>query len=91
MVGQFERNKDTAQEITETVAGHVGNIATIITSAVRDITREIGDAISESVEMYEASQRAKVDEDAGREDERLREGHEITPRPVIDGDGEAER
>ncbi|SNR45561.1 hypothetical protein SAMN06265360_106142 [Haloechinothrix alba] len=88
MVGQFERNKDTVQEITESAATHVGNIASIITSAVRDITREIGDGISEAVEMYEASQRAK--EDGGDESpgQRLRGDHEVTPKPVIDPDTE---
>jgi hypothetical protein len=62
MVGQFESSKDTVQVITESAATHIGNIATIITGAVRDIARETGDWISEIIEMREASQRAQADE-----------------------------
>jgi hypothetical protein len=62
MVGQFESNKDTVQVITESAATHIGNIATIITGAVRDVARETGDWISDIIEMREASQRAQADE-----------------------------
>jgi hypothetical protein len=62
MVGQFESGKDTVQVITESAATHIGNIATIITGAVRGIARETGDWISEVIEMREASQRAQEDE-----------------------------
>ena len=62
MVGQFESSKDTVQVITESAATHIGNIATIITGAVRDIARETGDWISEIIEMREASQRAQAGE-----------------------------
>lgn len=61
MVGKFERNKDTVQEITESAAVHVGRIAVIIATAVRDVTREIGDLITDGVEMREASKRAESD------------------------------
>jgi hypothetical protein len=62
MVGQFESSKDTVQVITESAATHIGNIATIITGAVRDIARETGEWISDVIEMREASQRAQADE-----------------------------
>ncbi|HEV7977188.1 hypothetical protein [Amycolatopsis sp.] len=62
MVGQFESSKDTVQVITESAATHIGNIATIITGAVRDIARETGDWISDVIEMREASVRAQEDE-----------------------------
>lgn len=62
MVGRFERTKDTVQELTESAATHVGNIATIITDAVSKIAREIGDGVTDAIEMREAAQRAKVDE-----------------------------
>jgi hypothetical protein len=62
MVGQFESGKDTVQVITESAATHIGNIATIITGAVRDIARETGDWLSDVIEMREASQRAQEDE-----------------------------
>ena len=61
MVGRFERNKDTVQEMTESAAAHVGAIAGIITGAVRDVTREIGEWITEGIEMREASRRARDD------------------------------
>jgi hypothetical protein len=67
MVGKFERNKDLVQELTESAAHHVGSIATIITGAVRDVTREIGDFISDGIEMREARQAAK--DDAGPEED----------------------
>jgi hypothetical protein len=69
MVGQFERSKDTLQVLTESAATRIGNIATIITGAVRDITRETGDWLTDIIEMREASRRAQEDEEgtqAGR-------------------------
>lgn len=62
MVGDFESKKDTVQVVTESAATHVGNIAAIITGAVRDIARETGDWLSDVIEMREAAQRAKEDE-----------------------------
>ncbi|MFD6897628.1 hypothetical protein ACFWB0_24220 [Rhodococcus sp. NPDC060086] len=61
MVGKFERNKDVIQEVTESTATHVGAIASIIAGAVRDVTREIGDLITEGIEMREASKKARSD------------------------------
>ncbi|MFJ8909853.1 hypothetical protein [Amycolatopsis sp. NPDC102389] len=66
MVGQFESTKDVVQEVTESAATHIGNIATIITGAIRDIARETGDWLTDVIEMREASQRAQ--EDGARED-----------------------
>lgn len=63
MVGRFERNKDTVQELTESAATHVGNITGIITGAVRDVTREIGNWISDGIEMREAARKARLDDD----------------------------
>ncbi|MBH0123123.1 MULTISPECIES: hypothetical protein [unclassified Rhodococcus (in: high G+C Gram-positive bacteria)] len=63
MVGRFERNKDTVQELTESAATHVGNIAGIIAGAVRDVTREIGNWISDGIEMREAARKAQLDHD----------------------------
>ena len=61
MVGSFERNKDTVQEITESAATHVGAIAGIIAGAVRDVTREIGEWITDGIEMREAARKARDD------------------------------
>ncbi|AXB44206.1 hypothetical protein [Amycolatopsis albispora] len=63
MVGQFESGKDTVQELTESAATHIGNIATIITGAVRDIARETGDWLTDVIEMREAALRAREDEE----------------------------
>ena len=63
MVGQFESGKDTVQVITESAATHIGNIATIITSAVRDIARETGDWLTDVIEMREAAEKARLDRD----------------------------
>ncbi|MPY78175.1 MAG: hypothetical protein GEV04_06700 [Actinophytocola sp.] len=63
MVGEFERKKDTVQELTESAAERVGNIAKIITSAVVDIAREVGDGITDAIEMREAAWRAERDDE----------------------------
>ncbi len=61
MVSKLERNKDAVQEVVESTAVHVGKIATIITHAVADVTREIGEIITDGFEMREAARRAKAD------------------------------
>jgi hypothetical protein len=58
MVGRFEIAKDTAQVLTESAATHVGRIATIVTGAVRDVTRELGDWASDAFEMRDAGKTA---------------------------------
>jgi len=63
MAGNLGLGKDTVQEITESTATHVGNIATILTDAVRDVTREAGDWFTDLIEMREASERAAADSD----------------------------
>ena len=65
MVGKFERNKDTVQEFTESAAEHVGRIVVIIAGAVRDVTREIGDLITDGIEMREGSKKAERDAPLG--------------------------
>ncbi|WP_216208642.1 hypothetical protein [Amycolatopsis aidingensis] len=69
MVGRFETGKDTVQELTESAATHIGNIATIITGAVRDVARETGDWLTDLIEMREAARRADADHDQPRHDE----------------------
>ncbi|MEE2032372.1 hypothetical protein [Rhodococcus chondri] len=68
MVGKFERNKDTIQELTESAATRVGAIAGIITGAVRDVTREIGEFVTDGIEMREAARKARNDEQSGASD-----------------------
>ncbi len=50
----LETTKDVVQELTESASTRVGNIANIVTDAVREVTREIGDWISDSVEATDA-------------------------------------
>lgn len=61
MIDRFETGKDTAQEIIESGAQRAGNIATIVTGAVRDVTRELGEFATDIFEMREASRRAAAD------------------------------
>ena len=68
MVGKIERNKDFVQEAVQNTAHRVGSIASIITTAVVDVTRAIGDLVSDGFEMREAAKAAKLDKgDAGDE------------------------
>ncbi|MGO4616095.1 hypothetical protein AB4305_17595 [Nocardia sp. 2YAB30] len=61
MIGKFESNKDLIQELTSSGAKHVGNIANIITGTVAEVTREIGEWITDAIEMNEAAATARKD------------------------------
>lgn len=63
MVGRFESTKDTVQELTESAATRVGNIAQIITGAVAGVAREIGGGVTDAIEMHEAAKRAQEDDE----------------------------
>ena len=52
--------------LTETTATHVGRIASIVSGAVRDVAREIGDLASDVFEMRDAAERA---DKASRDDD----------------------
>ena len=65
MVDSIERNKDLVQELVESTATHVGRIATIITGAVADVAREIGDLVTDGFEMRDAARRARDDDERG--------------------------
>ncbi|WP_020497094.1 MULTISPECIES: hypothetical protein [Sciscionella] len=62
MIDRFEAGKDTVQELTESASAHIGNIATIVTGAVRDVARETGDWLTELITMPEAAARSTRDE-----------------------------
>ncbi|MEU1984745.1 hypothetical protein [Nocardia sp. NPDC019395] len=70
MIGKFEANKDLIQELTSSGARRVGNIAGIITGTVAEVTREIGEWVTDAIEMNEAAAAARRDAAAttGRED-----------------------
>ncbi|WP_063041314.1 hypothetical protein [Nocardia grenadensis] len=61
MIGKFESNKDLIQELTTSGARRVGNIASIITGTVSEVTREVGEWITDAIEMNEAAAAAKRD------------------------------
>ncbi|WP_327096153.1 hypothetical protein OIE68_40475 [Nocardia vinacea] len=47
--------------MTSSGARHVGNIANIITGTVAEVTREIGEWITDAIEMNEAAAAARKD------------------------------
>jgi hypothetical protein len=61
MVGKLEIGKDTLQVLTESAASHAGRIAAIVTSAVRDVTHELGEWATDVFEMRDAANRAESD------------------------------
>jgi hypothetical protein len=61
MLEDAETRKDTVQVAVESAFKHVGEIASIITTAGRDVTREIGDWATEVFEMRDAAKRARED------------------------------
>jgi len=64
MLSNLETSKDTVQVAVESAATHVGRIAAIITTAVVDVTREIGGWATDMFEIREAAQHAKADREA---------------------------
>ena len=61
-MGDFERNKDQVQAGVQAGASLVGRIAVIITDAIGSIAREVGDFVTEGIEMREAARTARLDE-----------------------------
>ncbi|RDI63710.1 hypothetical protein [Nocardia pseudobrasiliensis] len=100
MIGKFESNKDLIQELTSSGARHVGNIANIITGTVAEVTREIGEWVTDAIEMREAAAAARRDQEAaepvnaGRDepdvliDEPAPSARVNADQPVIDADVE---
>lgn len=86
MIGKFESNKDLIQELTSSGAKHVGNIANIITGTVAEVTREIGDWITDAIEMREAAAAAAADAAAQRaaeaEADSEDESEDVAPQDV---------
>jgi hypothetical protein len=56
-----EIGKDAVQSTIEAAAGTVGQVATIITAAVRDVATALGDLATEVFEIREASRKAAED------------------------------
>lgn len=62
-MGEFERNKDQVQAGVQAGATLVGRITVIITDAIGSIAREVGDFVTDGIEMREAAKAARRDED----------------------------
>ncbi|ANI93473.1 hypothetical protein [Dietzia timorensis] len=62
-MSDFERRKDQVQEAISSTAGLVGRLTAITTDAVGSAAREVGDWISDGVEMREAAKLAREDEE----------------------------
>lgn len=59
-----EIQKDTAQSIVEATAATVAAVTGIVATAVRDVTREIGNLGTEVFAMRDAARRAREDQGA---------------------------
>jgi hypothetical protein len=70
-LGRLETTKDTLQVIVESGAVHTGRIALIVSGAVRDVARELGDWATDVFEIRDAARRAQGDLDDG-------------PEPIVD-------
>jgi hypothetical protein len=62
---KLETRKDTIQVAVESGATHVGGIMSIVTGAVRDITREVGEWATDMFEIRDAARRARRDDEGG--------------------------
>ncbi|MFN3339525.1 MAG: hypothetical protein ACK40Z_07500 [Dietzia sp.] len=61
-MGDFERNKDQVQASVQAGASLVGRITVIITDAIGSIAKEVGDFVTDGIEMREAARAARLDE-----------------------------
>lgn len=61
-MSDFERNKDQIQAGVQAGASLVGRITVIIPDAVGSIAREVGDFVTEGIEMREAARTARLAE-----------------------------
>jgi hypothetical protein len=62
-----ENSKDTLQAVTEQAADHIGKIAEIVTTAIRDVARELGAWFNDVVEMRESGQQAPEEDETADE------------------------
>ncbi|MEV4233640.1 MULTISPECIES: hypothetical protein [unclassified Nocardia] len=69
--------------MTSSGARHVGNIANIITGTVAEVTREIGEWITDAIEMNEAA-------DAARKDAAAQDTNDFVDEADVSYDAEVE-
>ncbi len=61
-MSDFERTKDQVQASVQAGASLVGRITVIITDAVGSIAKEVGDFVTDGIEMREAARTSRLDE-----------------------------
>ena len=60
-LSKAEIRKDAAQQVVEAAAGTVGQVATIITGAVKDVAGALGGFATDMFELRDAARRASHD------------------------------
>jgi hypothetical protein len=63
-LSKAEIRKDAVQNTVEAAAGAVGQVATIITSAVKDVAGTVGGLATELFEIRDSARRAAADHEA---------------------------
>ncbi|MDP3969400.1 MAG: hypothetical protein Q8Q02_14110 [Nocardioides sp.] len=61
-LSKAEIRKDALQSTVEATANAVGGVTTIVTGAVRDIARTVGELATDVFEIRDAARRAEVDQ-----------------------------
>jgi hypothetical protein len=63
-LSKAEIRKDAVQNTVEAAAGAVGQVASIVTTAVKDVAGTVGGFATELFEIRDAARRAAADQDA---------------------------
>lgn len=67
-ISRAEISKDAVQSTVEATASAVGEVAGILTSAVKDVAGAIGGLATEVFEIRDAAKRAAAEQDPGPQD-----------------------
>lgn len=74
-ISRAEISKDAVQSTVEATAGAVGEVASILTNAVKDVAGAIGGLATEVFEIRDAAKRAAAAELDGPDRDGSAEGH----------------
>jgi hypothetical protein len=66
-LSRAEIRKDAVQNAVEAAAGTVGQVASIVTTAVKDVAGTVGGFATELFEIRDAARRAAADHDEERD------------------------
>lgn len=69
-ISKAEISKDAVQSTVEATAGAVGEVATILTNAVKDVAGAIGGLATEVFEIRDAAKRAAAEQEGATPVER---------------------